>query len=228
MRSWIFKISDQRSYADVEGVRYEYDNRHSVRVRPGDEKIAVARRDGSESEAPSTTGTASLVPSSAPEELLVAVTPSGSATSNGAEAPRRAADPARVGLTAEEIVHEFLARGELERLGGTALQWRSRGGAQPGWDFEYKDRHGEVNAAEVKGTTAVRFASIEVTANEWRAAAELRHRYWLYLVADCWGAKPQIQRIQDPFARMERGEISAVPVVWRITRLLDARPLQKE
>lgn len=36
MRHWIFKISNQRSYGDVDGVRYEYDNRHSVRVQAGD------------------------------------------------------------------------------------------------------------------------------------------------------------------------------------------------
>lgn len=46
MPSWILKVSDQRLYADVEGVRYEYDKRHSVRVRPGDGFVYVDKRDG--------------------------------------------------------------------------------------------------------------------------------------------------------------------------------------
>lgn len=44
MAFWIFKVSDQQLYADVEGVRYEYDNRHSVRVRPGDGFVYLDKR----------------------------------------------------------------------------------------------------------------------------------------------------------------------------------------
>jgi hypothetical protein len=297
MTFWIFKVSEQRLYADIEGVRYEYDNRHSVRVRAGDafvyldkrgggyrftgagtvsgvdervpadeerrrgdkvrgvyaalladlswfeppldismrskigrhnreaigisddvnamgwsismpsisaeqfKKIVVAGLAGGGSEAPSATGPASWA---TPEGLLVAPTASAPGKLGGwasPGAPHRSTDTLRVGFAAEQLVHDFLAGGELRKLGGTELRWPSRDGHLPGWDIDYKDRDGALNAVEVKGTTGIRFASIEVTGNEWQAAAKLRHRYWLYLVADCWGPQPQVERVQDPFAR---------------------------
>lgn len=45
MAFWVFKVSNQKLYADVEGVRYEYDNRHSVHVRPRDRFVYLDKRD---------------------------------------------------------------------------------------------------------------------------------------------------------------------------------------
>ena len=40
---------------------------------------------------------------------------------------------------------------------------------------------------------------IEVSANEWARAANLRDRYWLYVVYDCATPAPRLLRVQDPF-----------------------------
>lgn len=137
------------------------------------ERIRVTALGGAVSNAPVSAGRAAWVSS---EGLLVAATTSARTSHDIAERPRRAADPTGVGLAAEAVVDDFLAGGELEKLGGKALRWRPRVGEQPGWDIDYQDPDGELNAVAVKGTTAVRFASIEITANEWRAASELSHR----------------------------------------------------
>lgn len=36
MGYWIFKVSSQDMYPDTPGVKYVYDNTHSVRVQQGD------------------------------------------------------------------------------------------------------------------------------------------------------------------------------------------------
>jgi hypothetical protein len=41
-----------------------------------------------------------------------------------------------------------------------------------------------------------------LTDNEWARAANLRDRYWLYVVHGCASAGPGLLRIQDPFARL--------------------------
>ena len=46
MTFWIFKQSDQEQYADEQGQTYVYDNRHSVRVKPGDSFVYLDKRGG--------------------------------------------------------------------------------------------------------------------------------------------------------------------------------------
>lgn len=318
MSCWIFKVSDQRLYADIEGVQYEYDNRHSIRVRAGDRFVYLDKRAGEyrftgagtvarvEERSPTdeerrrgkvravftavlgdvswfeppidisrsktgqrnrgvigvsddvnvmgwsismpaitpeqydailaeglagvpefsaeratarTLGKASWAPPS--DDLMLAIAkadaPRGLADSTS-PATRRSRDAADVGLAAEQIVHDLLAGGELRKIGGSDLRWPSRCGEQPGWDIEYKDQDGSRHGVEVKGTTGIRLASIELTENEWRAASALRERFWLYLVVDCWGRHPLVQRIQDPLGLVEKGALLATPAVWRIQR----------
>jgi len=43
MNYWIFKVSDKSVYADEPGQRYEYDNVHSVRVKPADEFLYLQK-----------------------------------------------------------------------------------------------------------------------------------------------------------------------------------------
>lgn len=44
MAYWIFKVSSEGEYPDVPGSRYVYDNRHSVRVKPGDEFVYLEKK----------------------------------------------------------------------------------------------------------------------------------------------------------------------------------------
>ena len=46
MTFWIFKQSEQEQYPDEPGQTYVYDNRHSVRVNPGDSFVYLDKRGG--------------------------------------------------------------------------------------------------------------------------------------------------------------------------------------
>jgi superfamily II DNA or RNA helicase/DNA-binding XRE family transcriptional regulator len=69
----------------------------------------------------------------------------------------------------------------------------------PGFDLLSK-RSGEERAIEVKGRGES--GEVELTDNEWARACNLRERYWLYAVFDCGTVKPQLLRVQDPFAKL--------------------------
>jgi SNF2 family DNA or RNA helicase/DNA-binding XRE family transcriptional regulator len=66
----------------------------------------------------------------------------------------------------------------------------------PGFDL-WSIRPTERRSIEVKGRAGV--GEIEVSANEWAKACNLRHGYWLYVVFDCATANPRLVRVQDPF-----------------------------
>ena len=68
-----------------------------------------------------------------------------------------------------------------------------------GFDLQSRHPNGEVRYIEVKGRTGI--TSVELTANEWRQAANHRDRYWLYVVYHC-DTKPQLYRCQDPFGNL--------------------------
>ena len=66
----------------------------------------------------------------------------------------------------------------------------------------------EDRAIEVKGRRAV--GDIQMSANEWVRAANLRGKYWLYVVYDCATAHPRLLRVQDPIGKLaatERGGV---------------------
>jgi len=96
-------------------------------------------------------------------------------------------------------------------------------GLMPGWDIQYETDNGEVIAVEVTGTAGPKFANIEFTAGEWKAANEFGDRYWLFLVADCCGTKPVIQRLQNPAKLVARGAAQIVPVVFRFVTVASIR-----
>ncbi len=53
----------------------------------------------------------------------------------------------------------------------------------------------EVNGREGTG-------DVEVSANEWAKACNLRDGCWLYAVYDCATPSPRLVRVQDPFGRL--------------------------
>jgi len=70
----------------------------------------------------------------------------------------------------------------------------------PGFDLLSK-RHGEARRGiEVKGHAGV--GDIEISANEWAKACNLRNDYWLYVAFDCASSHPRLVRIQDPFGKL--------------------------
>lgn len=73
----------------------------------------------------------------------------------------------------------------------------------PGFDllaiYPTGDSRGQ-RAIEVKGRAGT--GDVEVSANEWARAANLREGYWLYVVYDCATMQPQLKRVPDPFGRL--------------------------
>jgi hypothetical protein len=67
----------------------------------------------------------------------------------------------------------------------------------PGFDLLSVRPSGEKRSIEVKGRAET--GVIEVLANEWAKACNLRQGYWLYAVYDCATPSPGLVRVQDPF-----------------------------
>ncbi len=88
---------------------------------------------------------------------------------------------------------------EYEHKRGAEVKDVSDPSLKKGFDLQSRHPNGEVRYIEVKGRTGI--TGIELTANEWRQAANHRDRYWLYIVYHC-DTKPQLHRCQDPFGTL--------------------------
>jgi superfamily II DNA or RNA helicase/transcriptional regulator with XRE-family HTH domain len=69
-----------------------------------------------------------------------------------------------------------------------------------GFDLLSRRPNGDERCIEVKGRRAI--GDIELSENEWAKAANLREKYWLYVVYDCAALHPRLLRIQDPFLKL--------------------------
>ncbi|MGI6098896.1 MAG: helicase-related protein [Kiritimatiellia bacterium] len=98
---------------------------------------------------------------------------------------------------------ETRGRGDAGRAHGVDAETRGRGDAvrAHGYDAETWGRGDyEVRCIEVKGRAAT--GDIEVTANEWAKACNMRQDYWLYAVYNCATPTPRLARVQDPFGTL--------------------------
>ena len=86
-----------------------------------------------------------------------------------------------------------------EREHDSRIQDVSDPNLKKGFDLESKRPNGEIRYIEVKGRTGV--TNIEMTANEWRQAANHQDRYWLYIVYHC-DSNPQLHLCQNPFGNL--------------------------
>lgn len=105
--------------------------------------------------------------------------------------------PTRTLRDAEKIAIQTVIN--YERQCGAEVEDVSKPHLKNGFDLRAKRPNGEIRYIEVKGRTGV--AGIELTANEWRQAANHGKRYWLYTVYHC-DANPQLYLCQDPFANL--------------------------
>ncbi|MEI6783961.1 MAG: DUF3883 domain-containing protein, partial [Verrucomicrobiota bacterium] len=64
-----------------------------------------------------------------------------------------------------------------------------------GYDLESHRASGEKIVIEVKGRAGR--GQVHLTENEWPTAANVRDKYWLYVVTDC-ATEPRLFRVQDP------------------------------
>ena len=88
---------------------------------------------------------------------------------------------------------------EYERERGAEVKDVSNPNLKKGFDLQSRHPNGEVRYIEVKGRTGM--TSVELTANEWRQAANHGDRYWLYVVYHC-DTEPRLYRCQDPFGNL--------------------------
>src|SRR6516165_4690234 len=90
-------------------------------------------------------------------------------TGNAAQTVRRSSFAKAIGNRAEELVLRRLNG----RLGARAkVRHVADEGETPGWDIEYLSEAGELNAVEVKATTASTFLNFQLTAGELSAAKD--------------------------------------------------------
>jgi superfamily II DNA or RNA helicase len=70
----------------------------------------------------------------------------------------------------------------------------------PGFDLLSIRPGSEKRSIEVKGRATT--GDIEVSANEWAKACNMRQDYWLYAVYNCATSNPRLARVQDPFGNL--------------------------
>ena len=99
---------------------------------------------------------------------------------------------------------------KYEREHGATVKDVSNPNLKKGFDLQSRYPNGEVRYIEVKGRTGI--ASVELTANEWRQAANHRDRYWLYVVYHCDTDEPQLYPCRDPFGNLIAKPIGSVTI----------------
>lgn len=115
----------------------------------------------------------------------------------------------QIGDRAEELVFEWIK----QEVPNNKVRWLAKEGLTPGWDIEFEDENGQTIAVEVKASVGKAFLDFEVTQNELDAAKRLGSHYWFYLVADCFGEAPIIQKIS---AKELESTLYTTPVRWRV------------
>ena len=106
-----------------------------------------------------------------------------------------------------ELIAMQIARAFEEAAGAKVLEVHTLALARaaelpdnPGFDLLSIRADNVRRAIEVKGRAET--GDIEVSANEWAKACNMREGYWLYAVYDCATPNPRLVRVQDPFGRL--------------------------
>lgn len=118
-----------------------------------------------------------------------------------------------------ELVAMAIARAFEEAAGATVLDVHTPELARaaglpenPGFDLLSIRQGNERRAIEVKGRAGT--GDVEVSANEWAKACNMRNAYWLYAAYDCATPNPRLMRVQDPFGSLlakAKGSVLVAP-----------------
>jgi len=96
--------------------------------------------------------------------------------------------------------YEEAAGGVVQDVHTPALARAAGLSDNPGFDVLSTRPGDERRAIEVKGRGGT--GDVEVSANEWAAACNIRTGYWLYAVYECATPLPRLARVQDPFGSL--------------------------
>jgi len=138
----------------------------------------------------------------------------------GGHSLRRSGRAKEIGDWAERLIARQLQEMLPVKCRST-VDWLAGRGETPGWDISYLDGDGKPVAVEVKATTLARFSSIEMTANEWRAAEEHGERYVLALVVRACTDSCRVAFLRNPAALQEAGQITLEPVTLKVSFIED-------
>ena len=131
--------------------------------------------------------------------------------------PRYSKRSKEIGDWCEELVVMDL-KARLTPLEADSIRWLAREGETPGWDIEYISSNGSKKRVEVKGTTAARFSSLEITSNEWEAAKKHRGDYQIALVVNAMNGKEALRYLEDPFEYFNQPSYCVEPSRYRISQ----------
>lgn len=130
---------------------------------------------------------------------------------------RRSKQSTLIGDKAEKYVLALLKEGLVP--GVIARDPRYVGNEKPGWDIQYTNENDDLVKVEVKGSTASKFSSFEVTVNELNCLKEHTILYHFYLVAGCMSQDRKVQIITDMAERLNNSHASASPITYRMELL---------
>jgi len=88
----------------------------------------------------------------------------------------------------------------LSIRGGFATEHTERGRGRSPSEPSVSSVAKEIRCIEVKSRATT--GDIEVSANEWAKACNMRQDYWLYAVYNCATSTPRLVRVQDPFGNL--------------------------
>lgn len=135
-------------------------------------------------------------------------------TSGGGDGRRRSAKSNIVGKKAEEFVVSVL-NGSKTVISGSVVHHSMRG-ETPGYDISYQGVDRRYHRVEVKGTVSLMMTSLELSANERRAAELYGADYAIWIVVDALSS-PECIEFLDPASAWVAGRIEIEPSEWLIS-----------
>lgn len=144
-----------------------------------------------------------------------------SGSGNKRKGRRYSPESRKVGDAGEKAVVLY-ERKRLMELGRQDLadrvRWHGPEREFVGWDITSFDDDGSQFFIEVKSSAGKAISCVDLTVNEWEAAchAEKRERYYIYLVTDALSAVPCIERLRNPAAYVDSGQLPCEPIIFEL------------
>lgn len=127
---------------------------------------------------------------------------------------RRSKQSKEVGDMAEHFVYQLLMSAKIPNI--KANQVEHVADQKLGWDIQYKNENGDLVRVEVKGSTAPKFSSFELTINELKSLQEHKDKYHFYLVGSCLSNNRKVQIITDMEERLASNQATTTPLAFRL------------